>query len=251
MMVKSQEDIQLIKQAAAIWKEARSAIINAAQVGVSLLELDKIAQETIEKHEGATCAFYQYGGFPGHICISVNDCIIHGVPTDYCLQDGDSVTFDVGVKYAEHFCDAAFTVLIGNVSEQAKEISEVCHESLNKAISILKPGVATYDIACTVQDYVESKGYEVIRNFTGHGCGNKLHEDPVISNYRSIEFKFASMPLKAGMVICIEPMIMTGSHKFFIDPKNNWSVYAKNKKLTSHWEHMVLITEDGCEVLTK
>ncbi len=249
-MVKSQEDIELIKAAAAIWKEARTALISAAQVGTSLLELDKIAQQTIEAHQGATCAFYQYGGFPGHICISVNECIIHGVPTEYCLQDGDSVTFDVGVQYQGHFCDAAFTVLIGNVSEEAKHISEVCHESLNRAIAILKPGVPTYDIACTIQDYVEAKGYEVIRNFTGHGCGNQLHEDPIISNYRSIEFKFASTRLQAGMVICIEPMIMTGSHKFIIDPKNNWSVYAKNKKLTSHWEHMILITEDGCEVLT-
>ena len=251
MMDKSQEDIKWIKEAAAIWKEARSALLDAAKPGVSLLELDKIAQETIEKHDGAKCAFYQYGGFPGHICISVNDCIIHGVPTDYCLQDGDSVTFDVGVQYHDHFCDAAYTVLIGNASAAAQNISDVCHESLNRAIAILKPGISTYDIACTIQDYVESKGYEVIRNFTGHGCGNKLHEDPVISNYRSIEFKFAATKLVPGMVICIEPMIMTGSNKFYIDAKNNWSVYAKNKKLTSHWEHMILITEDGCEVLTK
>lgn len=251
MMVKTQEDIALIKQAAAIWKEVRTKLIAATKPGVSLIELDQLAQTTIEKHPGASCAFYQYGGFPGHICISVNECIIHGVPTEYQLQDGDSVTFDVGVKYQEHFCDAAFTVLVGDVSEQAKEISDVCLESLNRAIAILKPGVHTYDIACTIQDYVESKGYEVIRNFTGHGCGNKLHEDPVISNYRSIEFKMVSRPLQAGMVICIEPMIMTGSHKFIIDPQDKWSVYAKNKKLTSHWEHMVLITDDGCEVLTK
>lgn len=250
-MIKSQTDIQTIKKAAAIWKDAKQALINACKPGISLLELDSIAKEAIEKHEGATCAFYGYSGFPGHICISVNETIIHGVPNEYILKDGDSVTFDVGVELDKHFCDAAFTVLVGNVSDEAKNISEVCHESLMKAIDIIKPGVSTYDIACTIQDYVESKGYEVIRNFTGHGCGNALHEDPIISNYRSIDFKRVQVPLQSGMVICIEPMIMTDSNKYVINAKNGWDVIAKNKKLTSHWEHMILVTDDGCEVLTK
>ncbi|MGL4951839.1 MAG: M24 family metallopeptidase, partial [Mycoplasma sp.] len=106
------------------------------------------------------------------------------------------------------------------------------------------------EIAATIQDYVEHMGYEVIRNFSGHGCGNNLHEDPVISNYRSADVWFKEVKLEAGMVICIEPMIMTDSNKFIIDKQNKWSVIAKNKKLTSHWEHMVLVTDDGCEVLT-
>ncbi len=250
-MIKSTQDIELIKKAAAIWKETRSALIAATKPGISLLELDAIAKETIESHEFATCAFFGYGGFPGHICISVNDCIIHGVPNEYIIKDGDSVTFDVGVKYADHFCDAAFTVLVGNVSQEAIDISQVCYESLMQAINIIKPGTSTYDITCVIQDYVEGKGYEVIRNFTGHGCGNQLHEEPAISNYRSPEFNLTKVKLQPGMVICIEPMIMTDSNKYVIDEKNKWSVSAKNKKLTSHWEHMVLVTETGCEVLTK
>lgn len=250
-MIKTPEDIKLIKEAAKIWKETRKVLINAAKPGVSLLELDELARKTIESYDNAKCAFYKYGDFPGHICISVNETIIHGVPNEYIIKDGDSVTFDVGVEYKGHFCDAAYTVLVGNVSQEAKRISQVCHDSLLKAIDVIKPGNSTYDIACTIQDYVESHGYEVIRNFTGHGCGNRLHEDPVISNYRSIEFNMMKKKLEPGMVICIEPMIMTDSNKYIIDSHNNWSVIAKNKKLTSHWEHMVLVTENGCEVLTK
>ncbi|MGL4950948.1 MAG: type I methionyl aminopeptidase [Mycoplasma sp.] len=248
-MIKTNEDIKFIKQAASIWKLARVALIDATKPGISLLELDTIAKNVIES-QNATCAFYDYEGFPGHICISVNETIIHGVPNEYILKDGDSVTFDVGVKYADHFCDAAFTVFAGTPTPQAKRISDVCYESLMRAIAIIKPGTSNKDIASTIQDYVEAMGYEVIRNFSGHGCGNKLHEGPAISNYRSSDIWFSEVKLESGMVICIEPMIMTDSHKFFIDPKNKWSVIAKNKKLTSHWEHMVLVTDDGCEVLT-
>lgn len=219
-MIKTPTDIALIKQAAEIWKTARAAIINAAQVGTSLKQIDELAKDVIESH-GGTCAFYQYSGFPGHICISVNECIIHGVPTDYRLKDGDTVTFDVGVKYAEHYCDAAFTVMIGQVSVQTQHISEVCYGSLQAAIKLCKPGVTNYVLAATIQDYVEHHGYEVIRNFTGHGCGNQLHEDPIISNYRSSELWFKKVTLQPNMVICIEPMIMTGSNKYVVSEKDH------------------------------
>lgn len=246
-LIKSPQDILLIKQASAIWKKARAAVIAACQPGVSLNQLNDIAKQVIIDNN-ATAAFYQYNGFPGHICISVNECIIHGVPTDYQLKDGDLVSFDIGVKYQDHICDAAFTVVLGN-NQQAQRISDVCYDSLDAAIAILKPGTTTNQIAMTIQDHVESHGYEVIRDFTGHGCGNKLHEDPVVSNYRS-KF-FPNVALKENMVICIEPMIMTGSHKYQIDTKDGWSVRSKNKKLTCHWEHMLLITHDGCEILTE
>lgn len=208
-------------------------MIAATRPGVSLLALDTIAKQVIED-QNAECAFYNYQGFPGHICISVNETIIHGVPSEYTIQDGDSVTFDVGVKYMEHFCDAAFTVLVGHVSPEARRISQTCYDSLMAGIKILKPGVTNYQLAAAIQDHVQAHGYEVIRNFTGHGCGNLLHEDPVISNYRSNESWFKKTTLQSNMIICIEPMIMTGSYEYIIDPINKWSVIAKNKKLTSH-----------------
>lgn len=247
-MIKTSEDIKLIKHAAAIWKKVRTAMYENAQVGVSLNKLNDIAANIIKQND-ATSAFYMYHGFPKDICISVNEVIIHGVPNEYILKNGDKVTFDVGVNYQDHFCDAAYTIIIGEADFVTKDINEVCYNSLMKAISILKPGVTNHEIASTIQDYVQQNGYEVIRNFTGHGCGNHLHEDPVISNYRSREF--TQCTLKPNMVICIEPMILLDSHKFVIDKNDKWSVSSKNKKITCHWEHMVLITEDGYEILTE
>ena len=248
IIIKSPDDIAKIRHAASIWKKVRSALYDFVDVGVSLKEIDEKAKEIIENN-GATCAFYNYGGFPGNICLSVNETIIHGVPSNYCLKDGDSISIDVGVLFDNHFCDAAYTIIVGNASNEAKRISDVCYNSLIEAIKIIKPNVTTtHDIASAIQDYVEANGYQVIRNFTGHGCGNMLHEDPIVPNYRSHFFK--KEKLVPGMVICIEPMIMTDSNQYIIDDKNNWSVIAKNKKLTSHWEHMILITDDGYEILT-
>ncbi len=247
-LIKTKKDIELIKKACDIWKLTREAISSNVKVGISLNELDLIAKEVILKN-GGTSAFFKYLDFPKNICISVNDCLIHGVPTDYLLKDGDMVTFDVGVKYQEHFCDAAFTIIIGEGTLEAKRINDVCYTSLMKAIEILKPGILTKDIAAVIQDYTEANGYELIRNFTGHGCGNAIHEDPSIPNYRSSFFK--KEKLLSGMVICIEPMTMTKSNKYYINPKDNWSVMSLNKKLTCHWEHMILITDTGYEILTK
>ena len=249
-MIKTDDDIKKIKQASVIWKEVKNLIINNAKVGVSLEELDALARDKIVSMD-AIPAFYGYQGFPKNICISVNEVLIHGVPDSYCLKDGDLVTFDVGVKYKEHFCDAAFTIIVGEKkSLQATLINDVCYNSLMKSIESIKPNLTTnYDLSCIIEDYVKNHGYEVIRNFTGHGCGNNLHEEPIISNYRS--FDFEKVVLKPNMVICIEPMIMIGSNKYIISKDNGWAVYSKNKKLTCHWEHMVLITDDGYEILTE
>ncbi len=247
--IKTPEDIQKIKEACRIWKHTRKVLQDFVKVGVSLKEIDLKAKETIEA-EGGKPAFYDYHGFPSNICLSVNDLLIHGTATDYVLKDGDLITLDVGVVYDGHFCDSAYTIIVGNASPEAMQINEVCYNSLMEAIKIIKPNETTnFDIAETVQDYVESNGYEVIRDFTGHGCGNELHEDPIIANYRCNFFR--KQILKPGMVICIEPMIMTESNKYIVDKTNNWSVYAKNKKLTCHWEHMIWIKEDGVEVLTE
>ncbi len=249
VIIKTADDLQKIRQAAAIWKTTRQVLQDFVKVGVSLKEIDALAKQTIEEHGGVP-AFYGYGGFPSNICLSVNEVLIHGIASDYVLQDGDLITLDVGVIYDGHYCDAAYSIIVGEASEEATRINDVCYESLMRAIQIIKPNITTNsDIAETVQDYVESQGYEVVRDFTGHGCGNRLHEDPTISNYRCNWFKKTT--LVPGMVICIEPMIMTESHKYIIDKTNNWAVIAKNKKLTCHWEHMLLITETGVEILTE
>lgn len=247
-MIKTTDEIEKIKKSVEIWKLVRTALYDFVNVGIKLIDIDSLACSIIKKHN-AVSAFYGYAGFPGNVCISVNDTIIHGVPNEYVLKNGDSLTIDVGVNYEGYFSDSAYTIIVGEKPLEAQRISDVCYESLMRSIKTIKPNVTTnYDLACVIQDYVEHNGYEVIRNYTGHGCGKSLHEDPIISNYRSNFFK--KVTLVPGMIICIEPMIMTGSNKCYVDSTNNWSVIAKNKKLTSHWEHMVLITETGYEILT-
>lgn len=246
IIIKTQDDIQKIRQAIAIWKKAKQAIIANCKVGVSLLELNDIAKKTIEE-SGAIPTFLGKYGFSKDICISVNECLIHGVPSNYKLQDKDLVSFDVGVTYLDHVCDAAFTVVIGN-NEEANRIKEVCENSLTNVKKIIKPGITNMDIAKEIQNYVESNGYTLLHDFTGHGCGNELHEDPPFPNYYSP--RFPVVKLRENMVFCLEPMILTDSNDYYI-AENGWDVIAANKKLTCHVEHMFLVTKDGCEILTQ
>ena len=245
--IKSNYEIEQIKKACSIWKEVRYKLTSFIKEGVSLLEIDEYARKLIEDDNGCKACFHNYNGFPGHICISVNDVVIHGVPTNYKLKYQDMVTCDIGVEYNSYICDAAFTVIIGDNSE-AQKISDVCYNSLIEGIKQVKPNNTIGDISHAVQNYVEANGYKVISDFGGHGCGKKLHEDPIILNYGN---KGSGAKLRPGMIICIEPMILTDNNAYYIDRKDNWSVISKNHKLTCHWEHMVLVTEDGCEILTE
>lgn len=245
--IKSNYEIEQIKKACSIWKEVRGKLTSFIKEGVSLLEIDEYARKLIEDDNRCKACFHNYNGFPGHICISVNDVVIHGVPTNYKLKYQDMVTCDIGVEYNSYICDAAFTVIIGDNSE-AQKISDVCYNSLIEGIKQVKPNNTIGDISHAVQNYVEANGYKVISDFGGHGCGKKLHEDPIILNYGN---KGSGAKLRPGMIICIEPMILTDNNAYYIDRKDNWSVISKNHKLTCHWEHMVLVTEDGCEILTE
>ncbi len=247
IFIKSEYDLEMIRHAVSIWKKAQEAVNSAIRVGMTLKELDLILKDAIEGN-GGTCAFHKYQGFPGYNCISVNECIIHGIPNDYALKDGDSVTFDVGTEYKKHFCDAAFTIIVGEASDEAIHIRDTARQAIDEAVKIIKPGVSTKKISKVIEEYVKSQGYYLLHDFTGHGCGNQIHEDPAIPNY--VTPFIPGFKLVENMVICIEPMIMTDSRKFYM-AENNWSIIASNKKLSSHWEHMIWVTADGCEVLTK
>ncbi|WP_412032237.1 type I methionyl aminopeptidase [Malacoplasma muris] len=246
IIIKSLYDIEQIEKASSIWKKVRDDFFKYVTIGQSLKYLDLRAKNIIENN-GGKCAFYKYNGFPGNICISVNDVIIHGIPNDYILQEKDIVTFDVGVDYNGYICDAAFTIVLGN-NEEAKKINEICYNSLLEGIKQAIPNNYIGDISFAIQSYVEKNGYHVIHDFGGHGCGRKLHEDPMILNYGKP--KTGAM-LRPGMVICIEPMILTDDKKYYIDKKDKWSVISENHKLTCHWEHMILITKDGNKILTE
>ncbi len=242
IIIKTDEDIRLIKEAVKIWKKTRNVLIEKCDVGVRLLELDEIANQTIESLGGKSTFLNMYG-FPKHLCISVNDCVIHGIPNDYCLKDGDLVKFDLGVTYENHICDAAFNVVIGNNNKAAIKIKDICDSSLVEVTKIIKPGITNIEIAKFLQNYIESNGYEVLRDFTGHGCGNQLHEDPAFPNY--YDSHFPVVKLKENMVFCLEPMILTDSKEYYIDD-NHWNVYSANGLLTCHTEHMFVVTKDGC-----
>ncbi|MDE5767222.1 MAG: type I methionyl aminopeptidase [Malacoplasma sp.] len=243
--IKSDYEIEQIKKACEVWKKVKQVLLENTKPGKSLIELDELAKK-VTLENGCTTPFHKYQDFPGYNCISVNDVVIHGVPTNYKLKNLDIVTYDVGVAYNGYICDAAFTVVLGN-NKEAEKINEVCFNSLMEGIKQIKPNNHIGDISSAIEDYVNKHGYHVIQDFGGHGCGRKLHEDPIILNYG----KKGSGPLiKKNMVLCIEPMIFTNNANYYID-KDKWSVIAENHLLTCHWEHMVLVTENGCEILTE
>ncbi|MDR2369721.1 MAG: type I methionyl aminopeptidase [Mycoplasmataceae bacterium] len=244
--IKSSTDINLIKTAATIWKKVRVMLIANTKVGVNLNALDEQVAELVASL-GATCSFWQYHGFPKHLCISVNDELIHGIPRDYVIQPNDLITFDLGITYQQHVCDAAFTIHVAPTSDVPAKINVATQAALWQAIQVIKPGIHIGDISHTIANVAQAHGYTVMKDFGGHGCGNYLHEDPIILNYGKPHTGPKVVP---GMTLCIEPMLMTGSDAYFIDPVDQWTVKSKNHQLTCQWEHMVLVTTDGCEVLT-
>ncbi|MDE7433635.1 MAG: type I methionyl aminopeptidase [Mycoplasmoidaceae bacterium] len=193
-------------------------LIDATKPGVSLITLDKLANKTA-KQNNASCSFYKYSGFPGHICISVNDQLIHGIPTDYVLKENDLITFDVGITYQEHFCDAAFSLVVSPSNNQkANDINEVTKLALDEALKLIKPDNYTGDIGAKIYEVASSHGYDVIRDYSGHGCGNHIHEDPMIFCYGK---PHTGIKLRKNMVLCVEPMLMTNTHEYYVDSKNN------------------------------
>jgi len=244
--IKSQKDIEGIKQAALIWKKVKVALTNATHPGVSTKKLDKIAADVIGQNQ-ATPSFYKYEGFPGYICISVNDQLIHGIASDYVLKKSDIITFDIGVTYNGYVCDAAFSIILDEANIEARNIQLATLECLENGIKEVKPGNRVGDISHTIEVTAKAHGYQLIKDFGGHGCGLYVHEDPIILNYGP---EHTGVKLRPGMVICIEPMLMIDSDEYVIDPNNNWTVSSANGKLTCHEEHMVVVTENGCEVIT-
>lgn len=244
--LKTSEDIKKIKKACEIWKIVRTGLPNFVKPGISTHELDLIAKDLIEKHGGIP-TFYKLYDFPGYICISVNDELIHGIGNDYILQPNDLVTFDIGVTYQDHVCDAAFSMVVAPGDDiEANKILDATYKSLMETIKMIKPHNHLGDVCAKTYEVAKNAGYEVIKAYGGHGCGNAPHEDPIVLNYGTAN---TGVELVPNMVICIEPMLMTNSDKYKIK-SNNWTVYAKNHKLTCHYEHMVLVTPTGNEILT-
>jgi methionyl aminopeptidase len=244
---KSRRELDRMAAAGAIVAQTLALLRDAAEPGLTTGELDRRAEEFI-RSQGGVPTFKGYHGFPGSICSSPNDMIVHGIPGEYELKDGDVLSIDVGVTYRGWIADSALTVPIGEVSDEARRLLETCRLSLFDAVEVCVPGSHLSDLGHAVQGRVEGAGFGVVRKLVGHGIGRRMHEDPQIPNYgppgRGLE-------LREGMVFAVEPMITAGSYEITLDEQDGWSIFTSDGSLASHFEHTVAVTEDGPRILTR
>lgn len=244
--VKSNREIEIMKEAGRITALAHRLVKEAIRPGISTYELDKIAEEAIRKN-GATPSFKNYGGFPASICASINEVVVHGIPKKHTiLKNGDIISIDIGACYKGYHGDCAMTHAVGTISDEKKKLLEVTEQSLYKGLEFAKPGNRLSDISHAIEQYAVSYGYGVVRDFTGHGIGQALHEDPAIPNYGEAGH---GPVLRAGMTLAIEPMITAGKHHIRI-LSDNWTTVTADKSDSAHFEHTIVITENGYKILT-
>ena len=244
--IKSQREITLMKEAGRIVALAHQEVAKFVRPGVTTLQLDQIVEKVIRENQ-ATPSFKGYGGFPGSACTSVNDQVVHGIPSNkVILKDGDIIGIDIGANYKGYHGDSAWSYPVGTISEENQRLLDVTKQSLFEGLKMAKAGNRLSDISNAIQVYAESFGYSVVREFVGHGVGKHLHEDPQIPNFGP---KGRGTLLKAGMTFAIEPMINQGRKEVKV-LKDNWTAVTIDGLLSAHFEHSILITEDECIIFT-
>lgn len=245
--IKTPEEIEQMKKAGALSKMVLRHVGAMVRPGVSTFELDQLAEQIIRMH-GGTPAFKGYGGFPGTICASLNDAVVHGIPNpDVILRDGDILSIDTGAIVDGWVGDNAGTFYVGNPAPEVKALCEVTLDCLKAGIEQAVPGNRIGDIGHAVQSLAESHGYGVLREYVGHGVGRAMHEEPNVPNYGK---KGRGITLEAGMVIAIEPMITLGTHRVSVGP-DGWIVTTNDHLPAAHYENTIAITNDGPVVLTQ
>ena len=246
IILKSKAEIELMREAGKIVADTHEVIKEAIIPGISTLELDKIAENNIRKYN-AVPSFKGYGGFPGSICASINNKVVHGIPGSEIVKEGDIISIDIGAYYKGYHADAAKTHGVGIISEENRKLIEVTKESFYEGIKFAKLGYRLSDISHAIQAHVEKHGFSVVRDLVGHGVGTELHEDPQVPNYGP---PGKGPKLKEGMVIAIEPMINAGRYhvKTLLD---GWTIVTIDGKNSAHYEHTIAITEDEPLILTK
>jgi methionyl aminopeptidase len=243
--LKTELEINKIKKSSQIVALGLEKIKRHIKPGTTLLELDKIAEEHAIA-SGAKPAFKGYHAYPASLCTSVNDVVVHGIPSHYAFKEGDIVGIDYGVSFEGFYGDAAMTVAVGEVSDSAKKLISVTKESLFQGIAEAKPGNRLGDIGFAVQTYAESFGFSVVRNFVGHGIGKKLHEDPQIPNYGT---RGKGIKIEVGMVLAIEPMVNAGHYDTTV-LDDGWTAVTRDHSLSAHYEHTIAITKEGPVILS-
>lgn len=244
--LKSRAEIDKIEAACRIVVGTLESLEAKIKPGVATRELDDLAAAYM-KEKGAVSAFKGYKGFPAHICTSINETVVHGIPGDRVLKEGDIIAIDVGVKLNGYYGDAAMTFPVGKVPDEAVKLMEVTEESLYRGIENARPDKRLYDVSSAVQEHVEKNGFSVVREFVGHGIGTRMHEDPQIPNFGAPD---TGPRLKSGMVLAIEPMVNAGTYRVEI-LDDGWTAVTKDRKLSAHFEHTVYVGENGPEILTK
>ena len=243
--LKSAEEAQIIKDNGVILGKAQAEVAGLVGVGVKTKDLDRIAEEFILDNGGKP-SFKNYNGFPATLCISVNDVVVHGIPSGRELKEGDIVSVDCGVYKNGYHADSAYTYMVGEVDVLTKKLLKDTKQSLFEGIALVKPGNRIGDVSYGIQSFTEGLGYGVVRELVGHGVGKFLHEAPEVPNFG----KRGNGPkLQAGMVIAIEPMITQGK-RFVVQENDNWTIRTEDRKPAAHFEHTVLVTKSGYEILT-
>lgn len=243
--LRTSHEIELLREAGRIVAKTHEYLAQFIKPGITTKELDKLAEEFIISCN-ATPSFKGLYGFKGSICISLNDMVIHGIPDKTILKDGDVIKLDIGACYKGYHGDSAWTYAVGNVSEQARFLMKVTHDALFEGLKQAKPGNRVGDISAAIQEHVASNGCTSPYDYTGHGVGTSVHEDPNVPNYGR---KGHGPKLKVGMVLAVEPMVHLGKADVYVI-SDGWGVKTVDHSLTAHYEHTIVITEDGYQILT-
>jgi methionyl aminopeptidase len=244
--IKSQREIKLMKEAGKILAEVHEKLEQVLKPGISTWDIDKIGEKMIREY-GCVPSFLNYNGYPASICVSVNDEVVHGIPSKgKIIKEGDIVSLDAGLIYKGYNSDAARTYAIGEIASEASRLIEVTRQSFFEGIKYAKEGNYLHDISNAIGAYAEKFGYGVVRDLVGHGIGKKMHEDPQIPNFKQLN---KGVKLKAGMTLAIEPMINAGRYDVvWLD--DDWTVVTEDGSLSAHYENTILITNDEPEILT-
>lgn len=251
ILIKSKKELDFIKESCRIVAETLQLVKSYAKPGVSTLELDKIAEDYIRSNNGipAFKGYSQAGSFdfPGSICSSIDDEVVHGIPSDRILKEGEILSVDVGVEKNGYFGDAALSIAIGNISDEKKKLMDVTEKSLYLGIEQAVPGNRIGAISETIQKYVENNGFSIVRDLCGHGVGKYLHEEPQIPNFGK---RNSGVIIKNGMTIAIEPMVNLGTWKVII-AEDGWTILTADGLPSAHFEHTIAIIDNKPEILTK
>ena len=244
--IKSPREIELLKIAGEITGSTHNYLKPYIKPGITTKELDTLAEEYILSR-GATPSFKGYDGFPGSICASINEEVVHGIPGKRKLKEGDIITLDIGACWKGYHGDSAWTYAVGKISEEKQKLMDVTEESLFKGLEQIHPGAKIGDIGHAIQTYAESFGYGVVRELVGHGVGTSVHEEPDVPNYGKPN---TGLVLKEGMVIAVEPMITMGRKEICI-LDDDWTIITEDERPAAHFEHTIVVTKDGYEILTR